>query len=162
MYSKKYLSGSHFEWYYTIMENEMKLKKYSFARDSQSKGEINSGETLVDTVGYVSNKRRIQALEKAGKRLINFRMLNNTMYDTKYGEDPADDLIVNPLRQKGFDFSDASMILNAIEAKIKNVRRKLDDENKNNNTPKDNTDTGEQKPTKNDSKDNLEINDKKV
>lgn len=123
----KGIPGSHFEWLSLIMENEMKLKKYSLAREDKSKPEINSGEILVDTVGYVSNKRRIQALEKAGKKLLNYRMLDNKMYDVPYGKEPSDDLILNPLRQKGFDFSDASFILNALDIKLKNTKKAMED-----------------------------------
>jgi len=69
------------------------------------KGEINLGETHIDTLGLISNKERIENLIMAGKRLEASRGEN---YDFPDGEFKGHH--VPPMRRPNFDMADATQL----------------------------------------------------
>lgn len=76
--------------------------------------EKNSGKTKVETAGYVSPKRRIEALINAGMRLETSRRENYDFPDGKIDKDFYD-----PTRRKDYDMVDAFQDQQAIKARIK-------------------------------------------
>lgn len=71
-----------------------------------SKPEINSGEILVDTAGYISRERRIKNLLRAGARLQELRQLG--AFDVLPGEEEDENMVYPPQRNKGYDLAEAS------------------------------------------------------
>lgn len=69
-------------------------------------GEINSGELLVETAGYISAEQRIINIMRAGQRLQETR---REMYDYDYEDDIDEDNIYDdPTRDPGYDMADAT------------------------------------------------------
>nr|WAE43501.1 MAG: hypothetical protein [Microviridae sp.] len=90
-----------------------------FINTPHASPEINSGELLVETAGYVSAERRITEMIAAGHRLSDYRKEN---YDT---EDSDEDIPIFPVRRPGFDMAEASMMLQDVETrKIRKGERK--------------------------------------
>lgn len=79
----------------------------------KSKPEMNDGTTMVEFAGYVSKRKRIEALINAGQRLIQARQ---DMYDYT-GEDPDPDIQPDPTRKGNFDLADATEALRNLESK---------------------------------------------
>lgn len=78
--------------------------------------EINSGERLVETAGYVPIQAQIAQFINAGKRLQDYR---NT-FDFDAGKPIPEDFI-DPTKRKGFDIIDAQMVLNGIQPQTGSV-----------------------------------------
>lgn len=76
-------------------------------------GEINSGEIIVETAGYVSADQRITNLIRAGQRLEESR---RAYYDYMPGDDLNEDRY-DPTRDKDFDIVDAQNLSNTIKPK---------------------------------------------
>lgn len=76
-------------------------------------GEINSGEIIIETAGYVSAEDRITSLLLAGKRLEESR---KAMYDYMPDDDLNEDRY-DPTRDKDFDIVDAQNLSNSIKPK---------------------------------------------
>jgi len=79
------------------------------------KGEINSGETLVDTSGYIPPERQIFDMINAGRRLSENR---KGMYEFERDDVVPEDF-VDPTREPGFDLVDAGNIADNLTAKKK-------------------------------------------
>lgn len=82
------------------------------------KGEFNSGESLVETAGYIPAERQIMQLIDAGKRLDSY---NKSQYDFVSIDD--DDGSVDPTRRLDYDMAEASQGL-------AEVTRMIDESNK--------------------------------
>ena len=67
--------------------------------------EINSGEKLVETAGYITAQQRIEAILNAGQRLVDFRKEQFDFTGNELDEDFFD-----PTRAKNFDRADATII----------------------------------------------------
>lgn len=85
----------------------------------RSKGEINSGEIIVETAGYISAKQRIENLINAGQRLVESRA---SQYDFD-GSKPIDEDFYDPTRLKSYDMADATQDMLAVEAKLASQKR---------------------------------------
>ena len=66
-------------------------------------GEVNSGEILVETAGYVSAEKRITNLMLAGQRLADYR---KNLYDFEHNQE-LDESFSDPTRAKNYDLADA-------------------------------------------------------
>ena len=77
------------------------------AKHEKSKPEINSGEILVETSGYIPKSVRVKTLIKAGERLA---MLRKEQFDY-VGNELEPNIDVDPTRAKNFDLVDAQRIL---------------------------------------------------
>lgn len=77
------------------------------------KGEINSGETLVDTSGFIPPERQIFDMINAGRRLSENR---KGMYEFERTDKVPDDYI-DPTREPGFDMVDAGNIADLLTRK---------------------------------------------
>ena len=78
--------------------------------------EVNSGEILVERVGYISARDRIENLLLAGHRLENYR---KDQYDFD-SVDNIDESFTDPTRNKSYDMADAFQDTIALNAKFKN------------------------------------------
>lgn len=76
-----------------------------------SDAEVNSGESIVETAGYVPAERQIQSLIDAGVRLEDYRKGCDFLDGVDTGED-------DPTRQPGFDLADASAMARSANARI--------------------------------------------
>lgn len=88
--------------------------------EKKVKGEINSGERLVDTSGFISRERRIKNLIRAGKRLDKLRQAGE--FDVLPGEDEPEHFFAPRQRQKNYDLADMSADLKLVDEKIKGVK----------------------------------------
>jgi hypothetical protein len=88
------------------------------------KGEINNGEVLVETAGYLSVEQQIENLILAGRRLEDWRADHFDYYDSlpKGFDDTA---IRDPTREPNFDMADAHQMACKSMAKVAeyNARR---------------------------------------
>lgn len=84
-----------------------------------SDAESNSGELLVERVGYISAQKRIENMILAGQRLKDFRSEQFDFPDENSIQYDFDD----PTRSKGFDLADATQLSYLTEQKIKNVQK---------------------------------------
>lgn len=75
--------------------------------------EKNNGENLVETIGYMTNKQKIEQFMLAGVRLKEWRQ---EQFDFKYGDDIHFDLN-DPTRLHNFDLADASSIMQDLQNK---------------------------------------------
>lgn len=82
--------------------------------------EVNSGELIVETAGYVPPHIRIQELLDAGERLIAYR---KEQYNFGRGEQ-IDETFTDPTRDPNFDMVDADNLIRETDAKIKESQRK--------------------------------------
>lgn len=83
---------------------------YSQSNPPKPAGEYNSGEILVNTVGYRPLKLQIAEVLAAGQRLADYRKL---AYDFTAGQ-PTDDNFIDPTRAPDFDMADAAAIIQQI------------------------------------------------
>lgn len=91
------------------------MSKFNTKYDrQQSLPEKNSGKTKVETAGYVSPKRRIEALLNAGMRLQQARKEN---YDFPDGK--IDHNFFDPTRRKDYDMVDAFQDSQNLKARVK-------------------------------------------
>lgn len=75
--------------------------------------EINSGEKLVETAGYITAQQRIEAILNAGQRLVEFRKEQfDFSDDSEFDEDFED-----PTRSKNFDLADGTNLVSLLEHK---------------------------------------------
>ena len=88
-------------------------------------GEINSGELLVETAGYVPAEQRIRAIMMAGQRLVESRRAE---YDYDSEDDISEDRY-DPTRDPGYDLADATQAALAIQSRIRS--REPEPESKN-------------------------------
>jgi len=95
--------------------------------------EINSGEILVEKVGYISAKDRIENLLLAGHRLENYR---KEQYDFD-SVDNIDESFTDPTRNKSYDMADAFQDTIALNAKFKNKSAETKVEEKEKEVSKD-------------------------
>ena len=79
-----------------------------------SVGEVNSGELIVETAGYVSAQKQIEGMLYAGQRLDAFR---RGEYEFGPDEPVPDDYYGDPTRMVGFDPADAQELAEALSAK---------------------------------------------
>nr|QJB19841.1 MAG: hypothetical protein [Microvirus sp.] len=78
--------------------------------------EINSGEILVETAGYINKKARIESMIRAGERLEAIRK----GYDTNDPE--LDDIAIDPTRSGDFDLSDVGNAFDKADNAIRRVK----------------------------------------
>jgi hypothetical protein len=76
-------------------------------------GEVNNGDSLVESAGYIPEKKRIESILLAGKKLLQARQ---DRFDFPDGDGNFDDL--DPTRSGDYDLADASMDLGAIEERL--------------------------------------------
>lgn len=96
----------------------MKIQFRTPYNRSPLQGEINSGELLVETAGYVSAQKRIESIMLAGQRLVEAR---REMFDYDADDDLEEDRY--PVtRDPGFDLADASQI--TLDLQLKSRGRK--------------------------------------
>ena len=81
-----------------------------------SDAEVNSGESIVETAGYVPAERQIQSLIDAGVRLEDYRKGCDFLDGIDTGEN-------DPTRETGFDLADASAMSRAANARIEERNR---------------------------------------
>jgi len=98
----------------------MDKKKDKVMEQKKVKGEINSGERLVDTAGFISRERRIKNLIRAGKRLEELRKAG--AFDVLPGEDEPEHFFAPRQRQKNYDLADLSADQKFVDEKIKGVK----------------------------------------
>jgi predicted DNA-binding transcriptional regulator YafY len=82
-------------------------------------GEVNSGEIIVETAGYVPADRMIKRLCDAGLANAIARSRGQGIYGTDFVED-GEDPVVDPTQDSNFDLADASEameLLDEVEAK---------------------------------------------
>lgn len=96
----------------------MKRKFYTHYDPPKTDEEVNEGELLVETAGYIPAKQLIEQMIFAGQRLAEFRA---EMYD--YGPDDEDDGMVDPTRRPNFDMADASMMMDEVESKVISAKK---------------------------------------
>lgn len=87
--------------------------------------EVNSGELITESAGYIPAEVQIMEMIESGKRLGEFRKEN---YD--FAPDDEDDGRVDPTREKGFDMADASQIDLRLSAKFKEAEKEQKEEMK--------------------------------
>lgn len=90
-------------------------------------GEVNYGEPMVETAGYIPAKKRIEDFLQAGMRLQAYRA---EQFDFPDGtEDPN---FSDPTRDPGFDLSDASDLALSVKARLheKNAQKAASDASK--------------------------------
>lgn len=75
--------------------------------------EINTGEKLVETAGYMTAQQRIEAIMNAGKRLESWR---KEQFDF---DDKIDENFYDPTRSKNYDLADAFQDGLSVHAKLK-------------------------------------------
>ena len=80
--------------------------------------EINSGEILVETAGYISTEKRINNMMLAGQRLVESR---RTQYDLE-GDYDNEDIDIDPTRDPGYDLADATQDMLALEQKAESQK----------------------------------------
>lgn len=78
--------------------------------------EVNTGESIVETAGYVPAERQIQSLIDAGVRLEDYRKGCDFVDGVDTGEN-------DPTREPGFDLADASAMSRAANARIEERNR---------------------------------------
>lgn len=78
------------------------------------KGEINSGEVIVETAGYVPAEKKILDMIRAGERLKRTRAEE---FDFAEGQEVPDDFI-DPTRSPNFDIADASIMTRGAEKRL--------------------------------------------
>jgi hypothetical protein len=76
--------------------------------------EVNSGEIIVETAGYVPADRRIKELIAAGERLI----IHRSQFDYD-GDVNIDDANIDPTRNPAFDLADASQLSQEVDRRLK-------------------------------------------
>lgn len=80
-------------------------------------GEYNSGEVVVNDVGYIPLVRRVEDLMRAGLNLQDYR---DSVYD---GHDIGDDTIpVDPMRRQNMDLTDFDALQKKAAAALKTVQ----------------------------------------
>lgn len=98
-----------------------------FNRVDKSIPEINSGEILVQTLGYIPKDKQIKMLIEAGKRIEAYR----GTYDFRKDVD-IENVENDPTRQMAFDLADMSEIIRGLKIKSidinKNTFKTLDGE----------------------------------
>lgn len=75
--------------------------------------EVNSGETLVETAGYISAQKRIENMILAGQRLVDYR---KGQFDFPDGQ--IDESFQDPTRSPNFDLADATQLQMQAEASL--------------------------------------------
>ena len=80
--------------------------------------EVNSGEILVETAGYVSTEKRINNMILAGQRLVESR---RTQYDLE-GDYDSEDIDLDPTRDPGYDLADATQDMLGLEQKAESQK----------------------------------------
>ena len=81
-------------------------------------GEVNSGEVMVETAGYIPAKLRIEQIIDAGKRLVEYR---KEQFDYNEGEEDMSPDIRT--RSKSYDLADASQDLMIINSRKKPIQK---------------------------------------
>ena len=99
-------------------EEDKKMEFRKAFEFRKSEGEINSGEVMVETAGYVPAKLRIEQIIDAGKRLVEYR---KEQFDYTEGEDDMTPDIRT--RSKSYDLADASQDLMEINSRKKPVQK---------------------------------------
>lgn len=82
-----------------------------------SPGEINSGEQVTETAGYIPKNLQIRQMMLAGE---NLKEIRDELYDFKPGEDVPEDYI-DPTRSPNFDWADADMLLRIVAEKSRRL-----------------------------------------
>ena len=80
--------------------------------------EVNSGEILVETAGYLSTEKRINNMLLAGQRLVESR---RTEYDLE-GDYDNEDIDLDPTRDPGYDLADATQDMLSLEQKAESQK----------------------------------------
>lgn len=97
------------------------MKFYTQWDPPPKKGEVNSGEVVVETAGYVSAQKLIEGMFQAGIRLQQSRG-----YEFGSDQEVPDDYI-DPTRSPGFDLADASALRHVVR---RNLQAAADEANR--------------------------------
>lgn len=93
----------------------MEFKTHYNASKFPKSPELNSGEILVETAGYITAEQRITNLMLAGQRLVEHR---KSAYDFEAGKEIDEDFY-DPTRRKNYDMADAFQDELALIAKLR-------------------------------------------
>lgn len=85
--------------------------------------EINSGECITETAGYVTAQQRIETMILAGQRLVDYR---KHQFDFQ-PEEQIDESFEDPTRLKNLDPAEATQLQYSSEARIKASQKRQDD-----------------------------------
>lgn len=101
--------------------------KSAYINRPEYEGEVNDGKKLVEVIGFVSAKTRIENIILAGKRL---QAIRRDDFDFPDGEDDGGDF--DPARNPGTDPVDAQAALDRLKASIaaKQAKSTADKKNK--------------------------------
>lgn len=77
---------------------------------NHSTPEINSGEVMVETAGYIDSQTKIENMIFAGQRLEMSRSEDFDYNDDNVFDDENNDMDIDPTRYKGLDMAEASEI----------------------------------------------------
>ena len=88
--------------------------------------EVNSGEILVETAGYLSTEKRINNMLLAGQRLMESRRIQ---YDLE-GDYDNEDIDLDPTRDPGYDLADATQAMLSLEQKAESQKPRKETEEK--------------------------------
>lgn len=83
--------------------------------------EINTGEKLVETAGYMTAQQRIEAIMNAGQRLESWR---KEQFDFS---DKIDENFFDPTRRKNYDLADAFQDKLSADANLAQAKAEADD-----------------------------------
>lgn len=107
-----------------MIKSKREYKFYSqFHNPPHAKAEKGGGERHVSLTGYVPLEQRIQEMMYAGIKLTNMR--SGGRYDTDdYGCD-ADDIPLDPTREKGIDRAEVSELSRRLASSIQSAREAI-------------------------------------
>lgn len=97
--------------------------KWNNGYEQEKYAETESGDRIVETLGYIPRRQRIENYKQAGINLLKFNMQN---YDGD-NEMKSENFIYNPYRDIGMDFSDYARNQKRLKAI---VEKKYEDHNK--------------------------------
>lgn len=90
---------------------------------NHSKPEINSGETLVETAGYIPAKKKIENMILAGQRLVEYRKSQFDFEDHK----SIDEDYYDPTRNKNLDMAEAFQMSDSATRRLKAFQKAQDE-----------------------------------
>lgn len=92
--------------------------------DPETQGEVNSGEVLVETEGYVETNLLIENMIYAGARLDRAR---SDMYDFP-NEEAVDEDFIDPTRKPGTDITEIEVHAAAVTRRMSEQKRIFEEE----------------------------------
>nr|QJB18824.1 MAG: hypothetical protein [Microvirus sp.] len=90
--------------------------KNRYTNPPEFHSEVNSGQKLTETAGYISREKRITELIQAGQRLDNYRQAH---YDSDEVEGEPN---IDPTRKPGYDRAEGTETLHAVKEMLKKAK----------------------------------------